>query len=72
MILNCQLNVKLFYGYIKSYHIDMIKRIYKLKEEMEHEDTLSYYGLCPRNVKIMGVWLPKKLMMLENHEFKRS
>lgn len=37
-------------------NIDMIKQIYKLKEEMEHEDTLSYYGLCPRNVKIMGVW----------------
>lgn len=37
-------------------NIDMIQRIYKLKEEMEHEDTLSYYGLCPRNVKIMGVW----------------
>ena len=41
-------------------NIDMIKKIYKLKQDMELEDTLSYYGVCPRNVKIMGVWPPRE------------
>ena len=42
-------------------NLDMIKKIYKLKEDMEHEDTLCYYGLCPRNVKIMGIWPPQDI-----------
>ncbi len=41
-------------------NIDMVHKIYKLKQDMELEDTLSYYGVCPRNVKIMGVWPPQE------------
>ena len=32
-----------------------------MKLEMEHEEVLSYYGLCPRNVKISGVWPPEDI-----------
>jgi hypothetical protein len=42
-------------------NIDMIKKIYDMKLEMEHEEVLSYYGLCPRNVKISGVWPPEDI-----------
>ena len=42
-------------------NIDMIKKIYTMKLQMEHEDILSYYSLCPKNIKIMGVWPPETI-----------
>tara|TARA_B100001094_G_scaffold332091_1_gene402732 strand:+ start:2156 stop:2737 length:582 start_codon:yes stop_codon:yes gene_type:complete len=39
-------------------NLDMIHKIYKLKEEMEHAENLMDYGLCPSNVKIVGTWIP--------------
>lgn len=42
-------------------NLDMIKKIYDMKLEMEHEEVLSYYGLCPRNIKISGVWPPEDI-----------
>lgn len=42
-------------------NIDMVKKIYDMKLEMEHEEVLSYYGLCPRNIKISGVWPPEDI-----------
>lgn len=31
-------------------NLDILQYIYKLKEQAEYEDTLSYYGVCPNNV----------------------
>jgi hypothetical protein len=41
--------------------IDIIKYIYEIKENLEREDNMAYHGLCPRNVKIMGAWIPKEI-----------
>lgn len=34
--------------------IDIIKYIYQLKEDLELEDILSYYGVLPNNIIIVG------------------
>ena len=42
-------------------NIDVIKDIYELKEDLELEDVKAYHGLCPRNVKTIGSWIPTKI-----------
>ena len=42
-------------------NIDLVKTIYQLKEDMEHEEVLMYHGLCPNNIKIMGMWPPQEI-----------
>jgi len=39
-------------------NIDLIKEIYKLKEDSELEDTLAYHGLCPMNITSTSSWVP--------------
>lgn len=39
-------------------NIDMIKYIYKLKENSERYDHLIYHGLCPKNILTTGKWIP--------------
>jgi hypothetical protein len=46
--------------------IDLIKEIYKLKEDSELEDIRSYHGLCPRHIKSTGTWIPQHI----NDNFK--
>ena len=47
-------------------NIDLIKEIYKLKEDSELEEIQSYHGLCPRHIKTEGTWIPPKI----NNNFK--
>ena len=54
------------YMYQKIPNIDIITHIYKLKEELEDEEVKIYHGLCPRNVKTIGSWIPKDI----SHNFK--
>lgn len=42
-------------------NLDIIKYIYEMKDNMEYDDILTYYGLCPINVKISGHWIPKHI-----------
>ena len=42
-------------------NIDLIRIIYKLKEECELEDVRSYYGLCPLCIKTTGPWIPRHI-----------
>jgi len=41
--------------------IDLIRIIYKLKEECELEDVRGYHGLCPSYIRIDGSWIPKQI-----------
>jgi len=47
-------------------NIDLIKEIYKLKENSELEDIKSYHGLCPRYIKSSCSWKPRYI----NDHFK--
>jgi len=42
-------------------NIDVIKLIYQMKDDLEDEDNRSYHGLCPRNVKTVGIWIPSHI-----------
>ena len=39
-------------------NIDVLKLIYQMKGDLEDEDNRLYHGLCPRNVKTIGSWVP--------------
>jgi len=39
--------------------IDLINYIYELSKQDELDDTLAYYGLCPRYIKTTSSWIPR-------------
>ena len=41
--------------------IDLIRYIYSIKEKSEYDEILNYYTLCPKNIKIAGVWIPENI-----------
>ena len=42
-------------------NIDLIKEIYKLKEDSELDDIKHYHGLCPRYIKTSCPWKPRQI-----------
>ena len=42
-------------------NIDVINLIYQMKDDSEDEEVRLYHGLCPRNVKTIGTWIPKDI-----------
>ena len=50
-------------------NIDIIKEIYRLKEQLELEENQIYHGLCPRNVVTMGTWIPPHISGSRNIQY---
>lgn len=50
-------------------NIDIIKEIYRLKEQLELEENQIYHGLCPRNVITMGTWIPPHISDSRNIQY---
>jgi len=50
-------------------NIDIIKEIYRLKEQLELEENQIYHGLCPRNVITMGAWIPPHISDSRNIQY---
>ena len=50
-------------------NIDIIKEIYRLKEQVELEENQIYHGLCPRNVVTTGTWIPPHISDSRNIQY---
>ena len=50
-------------------NIDIIKEIYRLKEQLELEENQIYHGLCPRNVVTTGTWIPPHISDSRNIQY---